>query len=62
MSTSHTKIRSVLNQQTLVRQFCCIACYGGLIFTANIQYQRYEDLKPTELMVSFLHPGPFTEN
>lgn len=32
-------------------QFLCVCGYGGLIYTSNIFYQRYEDFSPSQLMV-----------
>lgn len=32
-------------------QFLCVCGYGGLIYTSNIFYQRFEDMTPSQLMV-----------
>jgi hypothetical protein len=33
-------------------QFCCISSYAGLMYSSQIYYQRYLDMKAIELMVS----------
>lgn len=32
-------------------QYLCVCGHGGLIYTSNIFYQRYEDMSPSQLMV-----------
>lgn len=50
VETSRLTERGALTHR-LLSQFLCVCGYGGLVYTSNIFYQRYEDMSPSQLMV-----------